>query len=83
MIYSMGKPAAPSLKIETHVPIPKVCDSFNRKDPLYLLAPRMEVGNSVAVPYTRQPLAANMGRATGFKFTARKEGDFLRIWRIE
>jgi len=86
--YFMGKPvdkdAAPpkALPIDKGVPLPPYA-GLRRTSNLAETARAMEVGDSVLVPYTRKPVASNMERATGFKFTQRKEGENLRIWRMK
>lgn len=85
--YFMGKPVdedalpAKVLPIDKGVPIPPYAGQQRTSD-IAETARHMEVGDSVLVPYTRSPIAHNMERATGFKFTQRKEGENLRIWRM-
>lgn len=68
-----------SLKFEDDVPLPT-----HRQHGLVMEALKdLKVGQSFVVPYTRHPIAANIARATGWKFTQAKEGDKLRIWRIK
>lgn len=79
MIYKEGKPV-----IEKGVPIPPDVRPFVRISPVMVAARAMEVGDSILIPATQgKQTAGNMGRATGFKFTQRREGDNIRIWRIE
>lgn len=79
MIYRDGKPYPEPIKIEHNVPIPPrkgislVADA----------ARSMKIGDSIVMPYSRKPVAGNMEKVTGFKFTQRREGGNLRIWRIK
>lgn len=65
--------------IEKGVPIP----NGKPRSPMYEAASKMEVGDSMLIPYSRGAVAHNLSRSTKFKFKQRKEGEFLRIWRVE
>lgn len=84
MIYVDGKPA-PEIPIEKGVPIPPRTDSFLKRTSLVMDAARsMVVGDSILIPASLgKQTTGNMSRATGFKFTQRRYGDNIRIWRIE
>ncbi len=86
MKYRSGNliPDMKLLDIDKATSIPCPNDSFiERTSPTNEAARRMEVGDSICIPYTRSPIAHNMHRATGFTFTQRKHGIYLRIWRIK
>ena len=79
MIYKDGKPV-----IEKGVPVPKSPHGFGRTSPIMDVARAMEVGDSILVPAAAgKQLSGNMARATAYKFTQRRDGDNIRIWRIE
>lgn len=70
------------LNIEDDIPINEV--KRDRSGPFYDQVKQMTVGQSFLFPYIRQPICANLARATGYKFTQRKvDADHMRIWRIE
>lgn len=68
-------------KIEKGVPLPKTGDKS--KYPFK----EMEVGDSVFISdKTPEQLGGSMGsarKATGFRFTARRENGGARVWRFE
>jgi hypothetical protein len=70
-----------TVKIEKGIPFPKLCKPYTR----YPWAD-MEIGDSFFVPgVTNSTFAGQISGAkkrTGFNFTARKEIDGLRVWRI-
>ena len=86
-VYVDGKEVSTKLieplPIDKGLPIPPTLINFERHSALMATARAMEVGDSVEIDYERSPLASNMARATGFKFTQRKLGNKLRIWRIK
>jgi hypothetical protein len=63
------------------VPIPEPKQAQNKE--LYTTVAQMPVGACVDVPYTRSPIASNLSRCFGYKFTQRRVGDMLRLWRVE
>lgn len=68
--------------IEDDVPIHKI--PRETSSVFYNQVKTMKIGQSFLFPYTRQPICANLARATGYKFTQRKvSNDQMRIWRIE
>ena len=69
-----------SLKFDDDVPIPT---SRGPGGELAKALKDMKVGQSFLMPYTRKPVAGNLARATGWKFTQAREGESLRIWRIK
>lgn len=86
MIIKDGKPVEEpeAVPIEKGVPIPADDRQFKRVSPVMVAARAMEIGDSVVIPASQgKQTAGNMGRATGFKFTQRREGDNIRIWRIK
>lgn len=80
MIYRDGKPCIEPIEIEQGVPIP---EASRRTSLITEAARKMKVGNSIMVPYSRGPIVTMMVKATGFKFTQRRIGSKLRIWRIK
>jgi hypothetical protein len=66
--------AAASTPIDRGVPLPGV------KYPLRQLEP----GDSFRVPYSRasQSCAHSLARRAQVQISTRKEGDFLRVWRV-
>lgn len=70
-----------SLAIEKGIPLPE-----ERKRNVYPYQ-AMEVGESFLVPEAKMQIVCNsnyrVSKATGMKFTARKEGNGVRVWRIQ
>jgi len=70
------------VEIEKNVPVPPP-----RKEPnagLTSLLRAMDVGDSIFAPGGQSAcvIASSVGKAKGVKFTARKEGDGWRVWRL-
>jgi hypothetical protein len=84
-IYKEGKPisgySAFVPVIKQGIPIPEARNETSIK--VYEVALKMQIWDCIDVPYTRNPIAGNLSRATGYAFTQRKIGNILRIWRIE
>lgn len=82
-VYKSGKliSALTSAEIVTHrgIPIPEPRSPSNL--PLYNAARKLEVGDCIDIPYSRNGAAFNIARDTGYTFTQRKIGNILRIWR--
>lgn len=76
-VYIGGKPA-PAIEIKKGIPVPKP-----RISGLKPIASKMEVGDSVDLPYSRTPAAFNFAKITGNKFVQRRVGNVLRVWRTE
>lgn len=69
--------------IEHNVDIPQGGRNWQKSVlPVYAQAAKMKIGDCVTTPYTRSPIASNLARLTGFRFTQRRIKDELRIWRI-
>lgn len=84
MIHLINGQPPDLLPIEKGLPIPpSQAIGVVRTSSVMQTARSMIIGDSIIVPYTRSPIAANMTRATGFKFSQRKIGKEMRIWRIE
>lgn len=70
-----------SIAIDRGIPLPEV-RKFNNYP-----YKEMKVGESFFVPAISVKLMCNnnirMNKSTGMKFTARKEKDGVRVWRIE
>lgn len=70
-----------SIAIDRGIPLPEV-KKFN-----HYPYKTMQVGESFFVPGVSVKLMCNnngrMNKITGMKFTARKEKDGVRVWRIE
>ena len=70
-----------SIAIEKNIPIPS-----DRKRNSYPYK-QMDVGESFFVPDIRIQVVCNnnyrANKITGMKFTARREGNGVRVWRIE
>lgn len=49
--------------------------------PIVQTAREMKVGDFIELPYSRTSWAGHMTVRTGFKFSQRREGDIIRIWR--
>lgn len=82
MIYKNGKPtetlAVP--RIDNDVPIPPRAGQLS---PVMEAAHAMTIGDSILIPVAcSKQMADNLSLATGFKFTQRRQGDNIRIWRI-
>ena len=75
-IYKEAKALA-EVSIKRGIPIPTSRNVTGLKKVVL----DMEVGDCIDVPYSRTPVAHNLGRLTGFEFTQRRIGEILRIWR--
>mgnify|MGYP001298319382 CR=1 FL=1 len=76
--YMMGQPV-----VHTDIPLPEERGSGHLWVEVYKTARKLKVGHCMDIAYTRQPIASNLARQTGYRFTQRKVGDLLRIWRTE
>ena len=69
-----------TLAVDKGIPLPE-----EKKRNVYPYK-QMDVGDSFFAPGTKITVMCNlqyrMGKKTGMKFTARKEGDGVRVWRI-
>jgi len=66
------------IKVEKNIPIPK--------KPIYWkgILKTMEIGDSFfTTPRPNAHPTLNAAKALGIKITTRKEGDGVRVWRIE
>ena len=76
-IYSMGK-----IQIHQDRPIPPR-RGFH---PALETSKNMIIGDYIEIDYSKDSVILNMvpsmARESGFKFTQRKVGDKLRIWRV-
>ena len=66
--------------IDKGIPFP---EKRNAKTGLKRIVLDMDIGDSILVQYSRNSIAYNLARLTGFEFTQRREGEKLRIWRIK
>lgn len=81
-IYENGRTVY--LPIEKGIPITPSISPFKESSPVMETARSMEVGDSFVLPEgCGKQTPGNMARATGFKFTQRKQPDgSIRVWRI-
>jgi hypothetical protein len=83
MKYIDGKAQTQQEPLEIEKGIPAPPPLRTSASPCTIAARSMEIGDSVAMPYTRDvSYTSRMARATGFTFTQRRDGDKVRIWRI-
>lgn len=79
MGVATGRRVTPKIaKIDKGIPIP----GSRKYSELTEAALKMEIGDSVFIENGLKQDGHNMGRATGFKFSVRKEGDGYRVWRV-
>lgn len=70
------------LTIEKNVPLPAAIANPG----IYAVLGKMEPGDSVLVPANRRSAASNamtQHRYRGMKFRSKRDGDGIRIWRVE
>lgn len=71
------------LTIEKNVPLPAAIENPG----IYAALGKMEPGDSVLVPANRRSAASNAmtqhRHRKGMKFRSKRDGDGIRIWRVE
>lgn len=84
-VYKNGV-LVPDLVVQIRKDIPVPTERYNGAV-LSATARKMEVGDSIDLPYSRKAYTSNMTKATGWKFTQRttvlSNGlKVIRVWRI-